>query len=59
MREPNSLLPVQAELAVGGRTVAKIKIDEALIWNANLFGHRLEIGYCVLIKANGYLLLQL
>ena len=36
--------PDNLYLAVLCHTVAKIEIDEALIWNTNLSGHALKVG---------------
>ena len=39
--------------------IAQVQIDQALIGNADLFGHRLEIVDAFFIEADGDLLLEL
>src|SRR5689334_22666568 len=38
---------------------AQIQIDQILIWNAALTGHRLEVGNSLFVQANSELLLRL
>ena len=52
-------LPCKVQLLVRSRTVSQIQIDKTLVWNAYLFGDRLEVVDSLFIKPDGDLLFQL
>jgi len=54
-----SLLPVEIQLPLRGRTVPQVQIDETLIRNANVFRNGLEVRDGLFIEPNGDLLLEL
>ena len=39
--------------------IRQIEVDQRLIWDAGLFGKRLEIGHGICVEVDGDLLLQL
>ena len=53
------LRPIQIELAMRGRAISQVQIDEALIGYACVLRYRLEIADGFLIKTNRNLLLKL
>ena len=59
MRKRKHLRPIQIELAMRGRAIAQIQIDEALVRDTSVLRYRLEVAYGFLIEANGNLLLKL
>ena len=50
--------PLEAELAMMLNTISQVQIDEILIRNPSLFGHRLEVANNVGSHSDGNLLLQ-
>lgn len=53
------LFPLDIKFAMRRSAISEIKIDEALIWNADFFRDRFEIVNRLLIKANGDLPFEL
>ena len=43
-RSCTGLFPVEAQLSVRRRTIAKVQVYEALVRNTHFFGYRLEVG---------------
>jgi hypothetical protein len=41
------------------RAISQVKVDEALVWDANLLGNAFEVANRVFIQPNGDLLFQL
>jgi hypothetical protein len=55
--QSDPLRPFDLQLAMAGKTVAQIKIDEALVWNASFFSHAFEILNNVFREPHGHGLL--
>ena len=53
------LLPAQIQLAVSSGTISQVKVDQALVWDANNFRDRFEIRYGFFVQTNGNLFLEL
>ena len=51
--------PLDLDLAMLRKAVSEVEIDEALVWNASLGGHALEVLNHILGEAHGYRLLEL
>ena len=50
--------PLEAELPLMLNTIPQVQIDEILIRNPGLFGHRLEVASNIGAQSDGHLLLQ-
>lgn len=52
-------LPLEIQLSIGRCTISQVKIDQALIRDAHLFGNGLEVVYAFFIQADRDLFLEL
>ena len=52
-------LPLEIQLSIGRRTISQVKIDEALIRNADALRNRLEVIDALFVQTDRYLLLEL
>lgn len=59
VRESLGVRPVDLNLSFAGDAIAQIQIDQALVGNACLVGHTLEVGQYILGQAHGDRLFQL
>ena len=52
-------LPLEIQLSIGRRTISQVKIDEALIRNADALRNRLEVIDALFVQTDRDLLLEL